>query len=537
MKLLIHKLKMSGIGIDLAGEKIKLDIPEGTDATGIINEVKRHRHALVAYIKKIREAGGLTMRRPRPMEKREVYDIFYQQAKEYYRFLILGDHAFNSNFILSCENLDRPALEKVLQTIFLRHESLRTTFLQKDNTVQQKIHDAGSLDLKITYLDMVNDPDKEEMAARLLKQAKDRRFNFEKELLVDVTVVRYSVKTWALLFTTHHAICDASSSVLLKKEIELLYNAYKEGRPDPLPPLQLQYRDYAHWVNSYVRGPAGRQAGEFYKRTIMESLAGEYRIDPAAPAGHFLRRLPSYRLHLHRELVRAVGTANEKKYRAAYGVIVNLYPERGAFYKTSLDASITEKLKKMAEEHRSTLFNVLIAAFSILLYKEGRNRYVRMSIPYSSRVLEEFEAIVGWLTSEIIVSIRVDPGLHFKKFLGEVTDIILETATHQFYPPEKIMHELDIDLEILAPVLINFIELTDTAMKDFKPFHDEKGSGHFNMHCKITEYRQGMTLEVNYKRSAYSDRAIGKMMEAYKELLEEISTHPDYVLTNCLPCD
>ena len=535
MESLIYRLKKLGIGIGIVGDQIKLDIPENAEVMDIVREARANNAALVSYIRQVRNTVEPVVKKPRPVELKEVYELFHQQKKEFLRFLILGEHAFNASFTLSCESLDRLALEKVFKTILLRHEGLRTTFLYKDGSFWQRIHEIDGLGYKIEYIDLVNEENKEALAQKILVDARERRFNFEKEPLFEAKVIHYTGETYFLLFTTHHAICDAFSGNILKREIELLYNAYKEGRDESLAPLKLQCKDYARWVNDHLLSASGKMSREFYKRTITESIAGEYKMNRAGQTGCVVAGLSSYRLQLKTELIRAVGEEHIDKFHEAYGTIVNLYPEKGGFYRTYIGESVVALLREVSLANRSTVFNTLIAAFSILLFKENRNRYIRMSIPYSPRIFEELEAIVGWLTAEIIVCIPVDPGLTIRDFLKQVTGIVLETAPHRFYPHEQIMDDLDIPLHILAPVLFNFMEQTDTTIQDFTPVHHQQGSGHFNIHCKMTAYKNGLALEVNYKLSIYSGHQIERMMHDFACILDVITKHPEYIIKDCLP--
>jgi Condensation domain len=522
MKNLLYKLKECGISIDVAGNRLKLGIPENIDATEIISDIRAHKMELLAHLKKIKGLPFFDGMKPPLAEKRETYDICHQQKKEYLRFLILGDYAFNSNFILSTQKPTQEVLEKVFETIFTRHEGLRTNFLQKNGQLQQKIHDTDSIVLKIDHIDLTDHADKEKIAGDLLFESGQRPFNFENELLCDVKIIRYSEETYFLLFTIHHVICDATSSEILKKEIELLYYAYSKGKENPLPPLQFQYKDYALWVNRYLASGYGRISQEFYKKKITASITGEY-----------LSAIPSYKFRLKEELIRAVGTADLYKHQEAFGSVVNLYPEAGGFYKSFIRGDLLGRLKNASFDGGATLFNVLLTAFAILLSKVNMIRNARICVPFTTRVFEEFEQLVGWLTSEIIVSIPVDKDWKVSELVSSVSRIVLETADHRFYAHEQILDDLDIPLSILAPASMNFTVQSGVGMEDFKPYHGQQGSGHFNIHFKITEYANGLIIEINYNLNAYSAGRIEYMVTEFAGILEDMSGYTASPLKTC----
>lgn len=523
MENLLYKLRQSRISITVVDDQLKLNIPHDFDATEIVKEVRKNKQELISYIRNVREASGFETRKPEPVKKQQSYDVSHQQKKEYLRFLILGDHAFNMNFILPFEELDKKALEHAISSLFDRHESLRTTFSQTDGQIRQHVHETGSFPISIEYIDLVNDTDKQKIAERLFNQGIRRQFNFERVPLVEVKVAHYFEGAHFLLFTIHHVNCDAFSTELLKREIRLLYDAYRTGAVNPLEPLKLQIKDYAHWVTDLLNSDRGRASAEFYRRAVTRSVCLEYGVPdreswPRAVLG-------SYKKDLQQELIKAGAEHQSSQYAAAYGTLVNLFPPAGAFYRTFVSGDLLEKIRKLAADCQSSLFNTLTAALAVTLYEASRNPYIRIYIPFSTRVFEEFEHIVGWLTSEVVLCIEVSRSATVKDFIHHVASVILETSNHRFYPHERILDDLDLPLQILAPAVINLVNMTGSKITEFNPVHSNSGSGHFNLNCQVAEYDNGMMLDVNYKLSSYSPQTIEILMNRYVDVLERMSRH------------
>lgn len=525
MEKLINKIRQSNIKISVVNDQLKLSIPPGADASEILAEVRAHKEALIAYIQKAR-SGATAAALPRSAESGGDYDVFHQQKKEYLRYLVLGPQAFNMGFNLKFENVDRLAMEKAIRAIFERHQSLRTTYSCTGGVLQQHVHAMNAIGDRIQYFDLSEKDNKEALAQELFYAAVNRKFDFEKDLLADVRLVRVDATTSYLLVTVHHVCCDDISRGILETEIQLLYDAFHEGKDDPLPPAGPQYKDYAAWSNSFLQGEKGAAAREFYRNTIGASL-GE---GPHA----------SYREILREELQRASINADAQPFQQAFGSLVNLYPQKGARYRICIKESAFNKLKQLALACGSSLNMALTAAFAAWLHKVTGKDSIRLYLPFSTRDAHEFEGIVGWLTSEIILTVHLKPGMTARQLIEEVTSGLLETSPHRYYPHEAILNDLDVALHELVHALLNFERAPVRRLQHFAPVHDENGSGHFNMRCVVADYDNGLELLVNYNLSIYTKEQITAIVQLFIDLLDNNFSHPDAPIIKTPPhaaCD
>ena len=56
------------------------------------------------------------------------------------------------------------------------------------------------------------------------------------------------------MLSVHHAVFDEWSARILRRELATLYQAARAGEPDPLPPLPVQYADFAVWQREWLTG-------------------------------------------------------------------------------------------------------------------------------------------------------------------------------------------------------------------------------------------------------------------------------------------
>ena len=72
---------------------------------------------------------------------------------------------------------------------------------------------------------------------------------------------------------------------VLINELSALYAAFVGGEADPLPPLRLQYADYAAWQRQWMGGEKVGGQGEYWKKTLSGApTLLELPMDHARPA-------------------------------------------------------------------------------------------------------------------------------------------------------------------------------------------------------------------------------------------------------------
>ena len=66
----------------------------------------------------------------------------------------------------------------------------------------------------------------------------------------------------------HHIVSDGWSMGVLYRELSVLYEAYANGRPSPLPELPIQYADYAVWQRQWLQGEVLERQLSYWKKQL-----------------------------------------------------------------------------------------------------------------------------------------------------------------------------------------------------------------------------------------------------------------------------
>ena len=181
--------------------------------------------------------------------------------------------------------LDREALQRALDRIVARHEALRTRFAVVDGQPLQVI-DGVDCGLGLAVNNLRQTANRETDLRRILDEETGAAFDFERGPLIRAgLLVVLGPEEHVLLMTMHHIVSDGWSVGVLVEELGVLYEAYRTGEEDPLPPLSIQYADYAAWQRERLGGAALRRQAAYWKETLSGAPAQlQLPWDRARPA-------------------------------------------------------------------------------------------------------------------------------------------------------------------------------------------------------------------------------------------------------------
>ncbi|MGH7283491.1 MAG: condensation domain-containing protein, partial [Polyangiaceae bacterium] len=248
--------------------------------------------------------------------------------------------------------LDEKALERALDALVLRHESLRTRFVAKDGEAHRVIDAPHSF--------AVSKAEKQgDLRSQLETEAK-RPFDLAKGPLFRAMLVTLDARDHVLLLTMHHIVSDGWSMGVLYDELWTLYDAFRNQQPSPLAPLTIHVADFAAWE----RGESGDRDLPFWKEELAELPALDLPTDHLRPA-----------------------------HRSAEGASVPL----------AIDAELARKLRDLAQREGTTLFVVLAAAFELLLSRWSGQVDFAIATPVANRTRTELEGLIGFFVNTLVV--------------------------------------------------------------------------------------------------------------------------------------
>ena len=160
-------------------------------------------------------------------------------------------HNLRAAFRLQGE-LNVAVLEKSLQAVVQRHEILRTEFPARGANASQFILPELPLTLPLVSLEQLGSAEQEQAVIDYAREEAQAPFDLAYAPLLRVKLLRLSATEHVLLRTTHHIVYDMWSDSVFMRELAALYRDFLQDQAGSLPPLPIQYADFAAFQQQHL---------------------------------------------------------------------------------------------------------------------------------------------------------------------------------------------------------------------------------------------------------------------------------------------
>ncbi|WP_406737676.1 amino acid adenylation domain-containing protein [Streptomyces sp. NBC_00853] len=300
--------------------------------------------------------------------------------------------------------LDEDAWRQAWAEVVERHEVLRTRYGTVGGEPVQIIDPAGPGDYELVDFTDVPEADREARAHAFAVEETLRPFTLEHDWPARLRLVRLAADDHVLVVACHHIALDGWSIDVLLRELRGLYQARVEDRPSPLPPLAVQYADYAAWERETLTE----------RRSYQDALVHwRERLTGAAPL-----ELP---------------TDRPRPARRDWS---------GEMRPFRVDAELAGKLREIGRVQDATLYAVLLAAFNVLLYRYTGERDISVGSPVAGRGRPEVANLVGFFVNTLVLRSTWEGDPVFRDLLATARETVSDALVHQEVPFEHLVKEL-----------------------------------------------------------------------------------------------
>lgn len=387
-------------------------------------------------------------------------------------------------------NTNVKALQKAVQTLLMRHESLRTYFVEQDGLPRQKI--------SVIALDVLEEMtlSTEQAVLDLAKQEAETPFDLSQPPLIRIKLVHLPDCVW-LVITMHHIISDLLSIEIFAKDLFELYHAYSENRENPLPPLPIHYKEYAQWHETVDRDESRRYWTAKLQNADILNLPTD---NPRAP--------------------------------------INSY--QGDFYRFGLSIEQTEQFVNFCRKQGVTVFMGMTAALKVLLHKlSGQNDIVIGSI-FAGREHVDLQAQIGFYINTLPLRSDVKPEMRFVDLLAQVKQSILDASKYRAYPFDALCADLAVPRSLSRNPLFDVVLTMDdrstiTRLAEeygFTPVEIDPAGSLFDLLLYVNLANNQLEIALNYNTDLYHLETIQSLSEQLLNILKHCHLDSEQIVAS-----
>ena len=423
---------------------------------------------------------------------------FAQQRLWFLDQLDPGSAVYNIPAAIRLEGpLTISVLERCLQEVVSRHESLRTIFVARNGQASQIV--TGIEEFKLEIIDLSGTPRavREERAKELVSGEAQRAFNLAAGPLFRALLLRMDREDHVLVITMHHIVSDGRSKMILIEELASLYKAFSNNLPSALQPLSIQYADYACWQREHFEKESLDAQLSYWK----ERLSGELPV-LELPADHPRPALQTF---------------------------------RGARQSFTIPAQLSKALKEIGRREGASLFMVLVAAFNTLLHRYTGKDDLTIGTPVDSRGRAELRNLIGLFVNTLVLRTDLSGNPTFRELLQRVRQVALEAYAHQDAPFERLVEELQPERSLSHAPLFQVMLVLQNASSDeidlsglrMSALKAESGTAKFDLILDLVETEKELIGVCEYSAELFEASTIDRLLEHLRVILEGVTADPD----------
>jgi amino acid adenylation domain-containing protein len=505
-KQLLSTLARSDIRVAVEGGKLRVNAPKGALTDALKAALASQRDALIQLLAGGAEspAANITPHEPiRHIPRTGALPLSSAQRRFWFLDQIApGRPEYNTGVALRIRGpLDRPRLQRALDALVARHESLRTRFVATATGPAAEILGPAPASLAQLDLAALEPGSQRGEMHRVVSQCVSVGFDLAAGRLCRFALIRMSDQEHVLAVIVHHIVSDGWSLGIAVEEIFRLYELMGDGRQPALPPLRVQYVDYAAWEREQLQsGRMAQQVGFWKQQLAGAPVVLELPLDRPRPATQSFR---------------------------------------GGHLRRQFSTVLLQSLKETSRRCGTTLFMTLLAAWQVLLHRYSRQDDIVVGSPVASRDPAVLEGLIGCLVNNLVLRADLAGNPTFSDYLARVKRLTLDAFEHanvpfdalveQLNPPRSTSHAplfqvmfnfLAMPLRVTAPEGLK-VELLETELADIGTH-----ASRFDLTLDLNEVAGSLLATYEFATDLFDQATIERLHGHFETLLGAIVADP-----------
>lgn len=299
--------------------------------------------------------------------------------------------------------LDYEALELAIAQLVTRHEVLRTRFVNLRGVPRQVVDEPVVSYLPIIDLRLIEEPQRARRVDDMLRALALEPFNLSSGPLIRDLLLCTALDDHYLIFNMHHVVFDGWSAGILMRELVELYQANAGNRQPALPPMELQYKDFAVWQRKTFDAGGYDSEIEFWKRQLTPEPKFSLPTDYARP------RSRTY---------------------------------TGGSLRFECSQETTRNVEAIRKSEGATILMVLLSAFQALLSACTGAHDIVVATDVANREQPETENMIGFFVNQVLLRTDLSGNPSFREVIARTRKTCLAAYDNQSVPFSKVIEAL-----------------------------------------------------------------------------------------------
>ncbi len=400
-------------------------------------------------------------------------------------------------------NTDTEVLKYALQQIVSRHEVLRSTIALGENQEHYMVVHNKPLNIEEKVITNIED------IQSIIKEDINHPFDLSSEYPIRIKfytvqpekyAVETSLKKTLLLVNIHQIAGDEWSIDIFQKELFAYYEAYINKEVDfCLPALEIQYKDYAVWLRTYLTGEVLERQLNYWKSKLLGYQNLELPTDYARP---------------------------------------NVIDNRGSTEIFVLDKVISQKLRALTQRHGASLHSVMLSSINILLSKYTGQDDIVVGSPIANRHHIQTEGLIGFFSNIQVNRVLLNNSQSYEELIRQIHQEQVEAQLYQDLPIDNLIVELGVERDTSRNRIFqvyfaiqsfsNRVKNSEQQWKYLRPFQEKSlyEIEKFDLSITIDDSCEELTGQVSYAISLFQRDTILRLIHHYIHLLDLLTKAP-----------
>lgn len=489
----LSDLRSLGVILSVDHGRLRCSAPKGVVDQDLREQITERKQEIVAFLLRTSaynmefQADGEVAKLPLSRAQRRLW--FIDQVDS-------GNPAYHIVLTVKLTgSLDRNALNRSLQVILDRHETLRTSFDSTDGKPFARVHAGVSWNCGFVDLSLHSASDAQEEARKQALEVARRPFVLTDAPLFRAVLFCIDPGTHLLVLVIHHIVADGWSLGILTRELSALYAGFVVGEQPALPPLSTKYRDFVRWEEEMVSGTVSQQLPFWIDR-----LRGP---------------LPVLDLS---------SVPRQSAIRSSSG-------RRPSFF---VDPGLSEAIRSECRARGVAPFMFFLAVFNALLFRYTGQHDILVTTHTANRQRREFESLLGFFVNNLVLRSAIGQNPEFRELLSETKETALSAFANQDVPFDLLVEKLHIDRDLsrnpltqaaftlhnwpIEPLVVHGLEFEFEVM--------DLGTARTDLALEVWPDQGGFRCYIEYSTDLFDDGFAHRFEEHYLNFLREVIVNP-----------